>query len=311
MTMTSDALVECIPNFSEGRRSDVIDAIVDVIRHTPGVRVLDVSSDVDHNRTVVTFVGPPSPAAEAAFKAIDAAVHLINLDNHRGVHPRIGAADVVPFVPLRDFSMRACVELARALGQHVADKLKMPVYLYEQAALRPERSNLAEVRRHPYEQLRFTISADPARAPDYGPAQMGKGGAVAIGARGPLIAFNAYLNTDDVSIAQAIARTVRQSGGGLPYLKALGLLVDGKAQVSMNVVDYRQTSLYTILERVRAEAKAHGVAVTHTELVGLVPQAALLDSALAYLGLPPDVRKLTLEKRVGRVTGDFREIRFE
>jgi glutamate formiminotransferase len=175
----------------------------------------------------------------------------------------------------------------------------------------PTRVNLAEVRRFPYEILKTSIQSDPSRRPDFGPSRLGPAGAVAIGARGPLIAFNAYLATDDIGVAQAIARTVRESGGGLTYLKALGLLVSGQAQVSMNVIDYRQTGLHLILETVRAEASKHGTVVTHTELVGLVPRMALIDAALAYLGLPQDAGKLTLETRIGLVTGDFRDLPFE
>jgi glutamate formiminotransferase len=305
------ALVECIPNFSEGRRQSVIDAIVDAIASQP-VHLLDVSSDSDHNRTVVTFVGDPEMAVEAAYEGIAAAAQHIDLDTHTGVHPRIGAADVVPFVPLRDISLEACALLARALGQRVAKGLGLPVYLYEAAALRPERANLAYVRRDPYEKLKSTIQTDPDRAPDYGPATLGTAGAVAIGARPPLIAFNAYLDTDDVKIAQAVARAVRESSGGLPNLKALGVLVNGQAQVSMNVIDYRKTSLFAIMEAVRAAAQQRGAAVTHTEIVGLIPQAALFDTALSYLQLPPQAsRPPMLEYRIGEATGDYRELPFE
>ena len=311
MTPTQPRLIECVPNFSEGRDKAIIAEIEQVIQDVDGVHVLDVSSDADHNRTVVTFMGTPDAVFEAAFAGVRAAARLIDLDAHSGVHPRIGAADVVPLIPLRNASMSLCVEMAQTLGQRIATALDLPVYLYENAALREDRRNLADVRRHPYEKLKSSIQSDPARQPDYGPSQLGKAGAVAIGAREPLIAFNAYLDTNDVAVAQAIARTVRESGGGLPHLKALGLLVDGQAQVSMNVIDYRRTGLHTILERVRAEAARRGCSVTHTELVGLVPQAALLDAALAYLGLPSTVRDLTLERRIGAATGDFQEVTFE
>ena len=304
-------LVECIPNFSEGRDEARIDKIVDAVQSVAGVHVLDHSSDADHNRTVFTFIGEPEPVAEAAFQSIKQAAELINLDHHTGQHPRIGAADVVPFVPLRNASMAQCVQMAEQLGQRVGDELGLPVYLYEHAARVPTRVNLAEVRRFPYEILKTSIQSDPSRRPDFGPSRLGPAGAVAIGARGPLIAFNAYLATDDIGVAQAIARTVRESGGGLTYLKALGLLVSGQAQVSMNVIDYRQTGLHLILETVRAEASKHGTVVTHTELVGLVPRMALIDAALAYLGLPQDAGKLTLETRIGLVTGDFRDLPFE
>lgn len=304
------SLVECVPNFSEGRRTEVIEAIVDAIVSIP-VHLLDVSSDPDHNRTVVTFAGEPANVSEAAFQGIEMAARLINLDEHRGVHPRIGAADVVPFVPLRAVTMDVCIEMARQLGQRVANELQLPVYLYEAAALRPERANLAVVRNPGYEALKTSIQTDVARAPDFGPARLGNAGAVTIGARGPLVAFNVYLDTDDVEVARHIAMTIRTSGGGLPYLKALGLLVKGQAQVSMNIVDYRKTSLHEILETVRSETTKRGTHITHTELVGLVPQRALIDAALAYLQLPESAKELLLEKCLGIKTGDYREVIFE
>ena len=304
-------LVECIPNFSEGRHPEVITQIAGAIASVEGIYLLDTSSDIDHNRTVITFAGAPGIIGEAAYRGIAKAAELIHMDTHKGVHPRIGATDVMPFVPLRDVTMQDCVEIARVLGQRVGDDLQIPVYLYEKAATIPERQNLAEVRRHPYEKLKNTIQSDPARKPDYGPSQLGTAGATAIGARAPLIAFNAYLNTDNREIAVDIARCVRESSGGLPSIKALGLLVKGQAQVSMNLIDFRQTSLFTILERVRKEAHQRGVEITHTELIGLVPQSALIQSALAYLQLPPGTHHLTLENRLGAQTNDFREITFE
>lgn len=308
--MASQQLVECVPNFSEGRRPDVVAAIVTAITTAAPVHLLDSSSDPDHNRSVVTFAGEPQAVIEAAFAGIHAAASLIDLNVHQGEHPRIGAADVVPFVPLRGISLAECADLARRLGQRVGDELGLPVYLYEAAALRPERANLAVVRADPYERLRETIINDPQRTPDFGPSALGPAGAVAIGARGPLIAFNAYLDTDDVTVAQAIARVVRMSGGGLPHLKALGLLVNGQAQVSMNVTDFRQTSLFVIMDAVRREAAKHGATVTHTELIGLIPQAALIETALAHLGLPLETSAQILENRLGSVTGDYREILF-
>lgn len=303
------AQVECVPNFSEGRRADVIAALVSAIESMP-VALLDVSSDPDHNRTVVTFAGEPQEVAEAMFRGARAAVERIDLSTHAGVHPRMGAVDVIPFVPLRDMSLAKCAALARDFGRRVGAELRIPVYLYEAAALRPGRVNLADVRRGGYEALLAEI-ATPARQPDFGPARMGGAGAVAVGARGPLIAFNAFLDTDDVELAQSIALAIRESGGGLRNLKALGLLVDGRAQVSMNVIDFRQTSLFTIMETLRAEARRQGAAVTETELVGLIPQAALLDYALESLQLPLGTRSRILEHRLGVVTGDFREVMFE
>ena len=304
-------LIECIPNFSEGRDPEVIAAIRDAIADVAGVLLLDVSSDADHNRTVITFAGEPDVVAAAAFAGIAQAATRIDLSSHDGVHPRVGAADVVPFVPLRDATPADCAQIARDVGQRVGTELNLPVYLYEAAATRPERVNLADVRRPRYEGLRDLIDHDPAWQPDYGPAQIGPAGAVVIGARQPLIAFNAYLNTDDVTIAQQIALAIRTSGGGLPHLKALGLMVNGQAQVSMNVIDFRQTGLHAIMQAVDTEAAKHSVLVTHTELVGLIPQAALVDAALASLRLPQATRTLILEERMGNMTGDFRPIQFE
>ncbi len=304
------ALIECIPNFSEGRDQGIIRQIADAIA-SGGANVLDVSSDVDHNRTVITFIGNADQIAESAFRGVQAAAALIDLTQHAGVHPRIGATDVVPFVPLRDATLTDCVNMARQVGQRIGNELQMPVFLYEAAAQQTGRTNLADIRRGGYETLQARLNDDPAMQPDFGPTTVGKAGAVVVGARGPLVAYNAYLNTADVSVARAIARAVRASSGGLPYLKAIGLLVDGRAQVSMNVINFRETSLVTITEAVRAEAAKHGVTVTETELVGLVPQAALLDAALDYLGLPRSTRTLILEQRIGQATQDYREIIFE
>jgi glutamate formiminotransferase len=304
-------LIECVPNFSEGRDPEVIAAIVSAITRVPGAHHLDTHSDPDHHRSVVTFAGPPDAVSEAAFRAVEVAATRIDLRAHRGVHPRIGAADVVPLIPLRGLSLAECAELARALGARIAHALDLPVYLYEAAATRPERSNLAYVRRDPYERLCETITTDPDRAPDFGPARLGPAGAVAVGARGPLIAFNAYLDLPDIEVARAVARAVRASGGGLTALKALGLWVDGRAQVSMNLTDFRQTSPLAALEVVRAAAAAHGARVTETELVGLIPRRALLESALVSLQLPPETLDRILEDRLGAQTGDYRALPFE
>lgn len=279
------ALVECVANFSEGRRLDVIQALVAGVEQTEGVAVLDVHSDADHHRTVITFAGEPAPVVEAAYTAIASASRLIDLDEHHGEHPRIGAADVVPFVPLEGVTLADCAELARQLGERVGRELEIPVYLYEAAATRPDRVNLAEVRRGEYEGLKTAIAHDPSRLPDYGPARLGKAGAVAIGARPPLIAYNVYLNTDNVEIARQIALSVRHSGGGLAHVKALGMLVKGRAQVSMNLTDFTRTPLPRVIELIRSEAARYGVAVQSSELVGLIPEAALLEAAKWYLQL--------------------------
>ncbi|MGC8838131.1 MAG: glutamate formimidoyltransferase [Anaerolineae bacterium] len=294
-------VVECVPNFSEGRRQDVVQQIVEAIRSVPGVYVLDVESDADHNRSVVTFVGEPEAVLEGAFQGVARAAALINMEEHRGAHPRMGAADVVPFVPVRGVSMEECVDLARRLGERVGRELGIPVYLYEEAATRSDRRNLADVRRGEYEGLKEAIRTDPDRAPDFGPAQMGPAGATAIGARPPLIAFNVYLRTDDVRVAQAVARAVRHSSGGLRYVKALGLLVEGQAQVSMNLTDYRRTPVARVMEMVRREAARYGVAVARSEVVGLVPAEALLDAAAYYLQLEGFSPAQVLENRLAEL----------
>ena len=262
-------IIECVPNFSEGRRPGVIDRIVESIAAVPGVKVLDVQSDADHNRSVVTFVGEPEAVAEAAFRGVARAAELIDMGHHRGEHPRMGATDVVPFVPISGVTMDDCVQLARRLGERVGSELDIPVFLYEEAATRPDRRNLAEVRRGEYEGLRAEIETNPDRAPDFGPARMGKAGATAIGARPPLVAFNVYLDTGDVDAARAVARAVRHSSGGLRHVKALGLLVEGRAQVSMNLTDYRQTPIHRVLEMIRSEAAGSGGSVGSSEGGGL------------------------------------------
>ena len=291
-----EQLVECVPNFSEGRRAEVIARLVDAVR-SAGVQVLDVQSDADHNRTVVTLVGAPAAVEEAAFRAVARAAELIDMDAHRGEHPRIGATDVVPFVPLRGVTLADCVQMARRLGRRVGEELGIPVYLYEAAAARPERVNLAHVRRGEYEGLREEIVTDPERQPDFGPARLGRAGATAIGARPFLIAFNVYLNTADVTIAQRVARAVRGSSGGLRHVKALGLLVEGRAQVSMNLTDFSQTPIHRALELIRREAARYGAAITRSEIVGLAPQQSLLDAAAWYLQLDLDPQQV-LESRL-------------
>jgi len=281
----SQPIVECVANYSEGRDQSVIDYIHDSIVQVQGVKVINVHSDRDHHRTVITFIGRPSAVAEAAFFSIAAAVEHIDMEAHQGQHPRIGAADVIPFVPIRDIMMADCVELARGVGQRVGALLGLPVYLYEQAALRDSRRNLADVRRGQYEGLKQVVGVDSQYAPDYGPALLGKGGAVAVGARGPLIAFNVYLGTSDVQVARRIAENLRFSSGGFRFVKALGLLVDGQAQVSMNVTDYTKNPLPQIIELIRREALRYGVLIQHSELVGVMPLQTLIDTGKWYLQL--------------------------
>ncbi len=278
-------MVECVPNFSEGRRPEVVNAIVNAVRSVPGTTILDCSSDPDHNRTVLTFVGTPDSVEKAAFGAIKTAAALIDMTQHTGEHPRIGATDVVPFVPIRGVTMSTCIEMARRLGQHVGQELGIPVYLYEQAATRPDRENLANLRKGEYEGLRDAIKTDPDRAPDFGPCELGTAGATVIGARAPLIAYNVYLNTDDVETASKIARAIRHSNGGLRFVKALGLLVEGQAQISINLTDYTRTPIHRVQEMIKAEAARYGYCITHSEVVGMIPEQALIDSARWYLQL--------------------------
>jgi len=294
----ANPLVECIPNYSEARRPEVVEAILASIRAVEGVVILDKHSDLDHNRTVVTLIGAPAAVEEAAYQSIKKAGELIDLNVHTGAHPRIGATDVVPFVPIADMTMSDCIEMARRLGRRVADELNIPVYLYEEAATRPERQNLETIRKGQYEGLKEEIATHPERTPDFGPAQLGSAGATVIGARQPLIAFNIYLTTADVSIAQKIAKAVRNSSGGLRFVKAMGVLVDGRAQVSMNLTHYHQTPIARVVEMVRREAERYGVAVHHSELVGLVPQEALIDAAVWYTQLDQFEPTQLLESRL-------------
>lgn len=293
-------LVECIPNFSEGRRPEVIDAIVQAVKSVDDVRLLDRTSDPDHNRSVLTFAGTPEAVLEAAFLAIREASKHINLDDHQGQHPRIGAADVVPLVPIQGIALAECAELARQLGERVGAELGIPVYLYEAAATRPERTKLEDVRRGGYEGLKTTIASDPARKPDFGPSHLGTAGAVVIGARQPLIAFNAYLTTDDIEIAHKIAVAIRQSSGGLPHVKALGLFVNGRAQVSMNLTDFTQTPVHHALDTIRREAAQYDTDIHHTELIGLIPQQALNESAVANWQLDNFNPDQILENRLNK-----------
>lgn len=291
-------LIECIPNFSDARRPEVIDQIVAAIQSVGEVKLLDRSSDLDHNRTVVTFVGTPDGVEEAAFRAIKTAAELIDLDSHTGAHPRMGATDVCPFVPLSGVTMEECVAIAQRLGQRVGSELSIPVYLYEAAATRPERANLENVRKGQYEGIKLAIETDPNRKPDFGPSKLPKAGATVIGARPPLVAFNVYLTTDDVDIAKRVAKAVRQSTGGLRYVKGLGLLVDGRAQVSMNLTNFRETPIARVVEFIRREAQRYGVGIHHSELVGLIPQEALVDAAVWYTQLDQFDKEQILESRL-------------
>jgi len=292
---------ECVPNFSEGKDEAKIGRIVDAARAVAGVTVLDVERNADHHRSVVTLYGDGEPLLEAVFRMMEVATATIDLTQHRGEHPRMGATDVVPFVPLGSATTAEAVALAERLGERVARELGIPVYLYAQAARRPERADLAKVREGQFEGIRTSIATDPARAPDFGaPRVHPTAGAVAIGARAVLIAYNVYLTTPDVAIAKRIARTVRARDGGLPEVKALGFEIKerGLAQVSMNLTDYRTTPIPRAFAAVRAAAEANGTGVAESEIVGLVPEDALFDAAEAYLELRTFDRGTILERKV-------------
>jgi len=296
-------LVECVPNISEGRRAEVVEQVVSAIEKVPGIQMLDSEMDANHNRTVLTFCGEAEPVLEAAFQAVKTAAQLIDLHQHRGQHPRIGAADVVPLVPLSGVTMEECVSLAHRLGRRIGEELQIPVYLYGEAATRPERRNLADIRRGEFEALEAEIASNPERWPDFGPARVTGAGATAVGVRRLLIAFNVYLATDDVSVARSIARAVRESSGGLPCVQAIGLPIAdrGFVQVSMNITDYRVTPLFRAYEAVKAAAAERGVAVLESEIVGLVPTEALIGAGAHYLQLGRFDAKQLLENRLRQV----------
>ncbi|MFN2152843.1 MAG: glutamate formimidoyltransferase, partial [Anaerolineales bacterium] len=291
-------IIECVPNFSDARRPEVIEAIQSAIAAIEGVHVLDRHMDSDHNRTVITFVGSPAGVEEAAFQAIAKAAKLIDLNKHTGEHPRIGATDVVPFIPISGAIMEDCVGIAKRVGQRVATELDIPVYLYEEAAASEDRRNLATHRKGQFETLKEAIQTDPNRAPDFGPKKLGPAGATVIGAREFLVAYNVYLTTDDVDIAKKIAKTIRHSSGGLRYVKALGMLVDGRAQVSMNLTNFRKTPMALVVETIRREAQRFGVGIHHSELVGLIPQDALVDAAVWYTQMDQFEPDQVLETRL-------------
>ncbi len=294
-------LIECVPNFSEGRRQEIINSIADAIRSSPGVTLLDVESNPDHNRSVISFVGEPGPVKQAALAGSAKAVELIDLTKHKGEHPRMGAVDVVPFVPLSGATMDDCLALAKDFGRELAERFHVPVFLYEEAALRPERRNLADVRAGEFEGLRDKIGRDPAKKPDFGPDKIHPtAGATAVGAREILIAYNVNVGTSNLAIAKKIAHQLRAKDGGLAYVKALGfeLKERGIVQVSMNMTDYHKSQLFKAEELVKLFAERYGVPVVGSEIVGLVPMDALVDSAEFYLKLENFSREQILEKRL-------------
>lgn len=278
-------IVECVPNISEGRNKEVIEAIVDEVRNTAGCTLLDYSSDASHNRSVITFMGSPQSAANAAVALAKKAAELIDMTKHKGEHPRMGAVDVIPFIPIKDTGVGECVALSKEVAQRVEKEAGIPVFLYEQSASAPHRENLAAVRKGQFEGMADKVKEDKW-IPDFGGSRIHPtAGVVAIGARPPLVAFNINLNTPDVKIADAISRIIRRSGGGFDCVKAIGILIEERniAQVSINMTDYTKTPLYRVVEVVKAEAKRWGVSVTGTEVIGLTPMRALIDSAEYYL----------------------------
>lgn len=298
--MDRNAVVECIPNFSEGRRPEVIEAILEAIRAC-GVTVLGAAPDADHNRVVVTFVGNPEAVKRAAIRCAEVASKLVDLTGHKGNHPRMGAVDVIPFVPISGCDMKDCVGLAKEVGEAIGTQIGIPVFLYEEAATRPDRRNLADVRRGEFEGLRERIGTDPERVPDFGPnAIHPTAGCVAVGARMPLVAFNVNLGTSDVEIAKKIAKAIRGSSGGLVGCKALGITLgdSGRVQVTMNMVNYKDTPLHRAFELIRVEAERYGVPIVGSEIVGLVPMDALVGVARHYLRLEGFKSEQVLEKRL-------------
>lgn len=294
------SIIESVPNISEGRRVEVVEAAAAALRRVPGVRMLDVQSDADHNRSVLSLAGDAQSLKQAILNLFEQALPAIDLRSHRGEHPRLGAVDVVPFVPIEGATMQDCVALAREVGGAVAERFGVPVFLYEEAATAPHRRNLEDIRRGQFEGLPEKLK-DPQWAPDFGPPQPHpSAGASAVGARAPLIAFNVNLGTPDVEIAKRIAKAIRHSSGGYRYVKAMGILLQQRnvAQVSINMTDYTKTPLHRVFETVRAEAARHGVNVIGSEIVGLVPAQALVDAADYFLRLEGFNPSQVLERRM-------------
>jgi len=294
-------IVECVPNFSEGRRKVEMNAIANAIASVRGVRLLDTEMDPNHNRSVITFIGDRTAIAEGAFQGAKTAVARIDMNTHRGEHPRVGALDVLPFVPILGVTMEDCIALARSVGKRIAEELQVPVYLYEAAATRPDRKALPDVRRGEYEGLKVAIETDPDRRPDFGPSRLHPtAGACIVGARPVLIAWNVNLATKDIRVAKRIAKAIRESDGGLPAVRAKGFeLADrGLVQVSMNMTDYHKTSLVQAYEAIRALAAKEGVDIAESEIIGLVPLDAILAGATQYFKLARFHREQILETRL-------------
>jgi glutamate formiminotransferase len=297
------SLVECVPNFSEGRDVAKVEAIIAAMK-IDGVYLLDKEMDADHNRCVITLVGDRDAISEAAIRGVGKAAELIDLSKHQGAHPRIGASDVVPFIPIEGVTLEDCVAIARHVGAEIWKRYKVPIYLYEAAATKPERQNLENIRRGQFEGLRAEVASNAERRPDFGEAALHPtAGATVVGARKPLIAYNVYLNTSDVEIAKRIGKAVRFSSGGLRYVKGMGVLVRGLAQVSMNLTDYEQTPIARVFEFVKREAARYGVMPVSSEIVGLIPKKALEEAAEWFLQVENFDSSLILENRLAAVTG--------
>jgi glutamate formiminotransferase / formiminotetrahydrofolate cyclodeaminase len=297
----SSTLVECVPNFSEGRNKSIVDAIIQSMM-IPGVSLLDREMDSDHNRSVITIVGDRQSIAEAAIRGAGKAAELIDLTKHEGAHPRIGATDVVPFIPIEGVSIEDCVAIAQQVGEEIWKRYQIPVYLYESAATTPERQNLENIRRGQFEVLREEIATDPTRKPDFGECRChATAGATVVGARKALIAYNVFLNTTDVDIAKKIAKAVRFSSGGLRYVKAAGFEVRGQAQVSMNLTDFEQTPVARVFEFVKREAARYGVTPASSEIVGLIPKKALEQAAEWFLQVEKFDSSMILENRLAAI----------
>jgi glutamate formiminotransferase len=300
------SLIECVPNFSEGRRAEVVEEIVRTVRQIDDVTLLDYSRDETHNRSVVTFAGSAEPVVKAATAAVGRALELIDMEQHTGAHPRIGSVDVVPFVPLGTTRMEECVDLARRFGEQIARTFDLPVYLYGEAALRPDRKRLADVRKGQYEGLKADLGSDPSRDPDYGPKRPHpRAGALAVGARKPLIAFNVNLATDDITLARRIAETIRESNGGLPGVQAMAVQLENPgqprdAQVSMNLVDWEKTGIAKVVGEIKHMARQFGADIDHCELIGLAPAGALMEVVAETLSLRGFNADQVLELRLAR-----------
>lgn len=307
-------IIECVPNFSDGRNPEIYTAIANSIRQVAEVQLLDVSADPIHNRTVITFVGSPAGVEEAAYQSIKTAAQLIDLDTHSGEHPRIGATDVFPFIPIRGVTRQDCVRLAHRVGKRIGEELGIAIYMYGFAATHAQNRQVTDIRSGEYEGWKQEVGKNKKRNPDYGPAKPAPWGATIMGVRPFLIAYNLYLSTDDVEIARQIARNIREMNGGLRHLQAKGFSADGQAQITANILNYETTPLYRVQEMVRSEAKYYGVTITKSEIVGLTPQKAMMDAARWYLQIhdlrDDQVLEYRLQDWTGKEIGDFTPNRF-